>query len=157
MRKLICTFLALIFTTSVVIPSTAKAEIPAKAKAFMMVSAYGAAGGALLGAASMAFGGKPRAIAQGASLGLYAGILFGTYVLVSHHNRRYGGYDDYDSPYGSSRDIYGNDYQEDAGGSSGSSDGRGGFFDRFQSIEGKFQKKGGSMPPFQVNFFNYSF
>ena len=157
MRKYLSTFLVVLFTISLVAPTPARAEIPAKAKAFLMISTYGAAGGALLGAASLAFGGKPRSIAQGASLGLYAGIIFGTYVLVSHHNKRYGSYDDYDSPYTESRDVYGNDYQEDQGGSSESSGGRGGFFDRHQAIEGKFQKKGGSMPPFQVNFFSYSF
>src|SRR3989338_6590466 len=54
------------------------------AKAMIAVSAYGATGGALLGFASMAFGAPSRTIAKGASLGLYAGILFGVYILASH-------------------------------------------------------------------------
>ena len=71
--------------TSIPTPNRAQAEIPPKAKAFLVVTGYGTVGGALLGFASMAFGTNSRAIAQGASLGLYAGIIFGTYVLVSHH------------------------------------------------------------------------
>ena len=72
--------------------------IPPKAKAFLTVAGYGAGGGALLGLASMAFGTSPRAIAQGASLGLYAGLIFGTYVIVSHHQEA-AGYTDPNSPY----------------------------------------------------------
>ena len=45
---------------------------------------YGTVGGALLGTASLAFGTSGRSIAKGASLGLYAGLLFGGYVVVSH-------------------------------------------------------------------------
>lgn len=45
---------------------------------------YGTVGGALLGTASLAFGAKSRAVAVGASLGLYTGLLFGSYVVVSH-------------------------------------------------------------------------
>lgn len=59
-----------------------------RVKALGTMALYGTAGGALLGAASMAFGTSGRAIAQGASLGLYAGIIFGTYVVVSHSMRK---------------------------------------------------------------------
>lgn len=62
-----------------------------KTKAFLIVCGYGTVGGGLLGLASMAFGAKSKAIAQGASLGLYSGILFGAYILMTH-----------DDPYGSS-------------------------------------------------------
>ena len=55
-----------------------------KGKAFMIICTYGTVGGALLGFATMAFGTNSRAIAQGASLGLYAGIAFGSYVVSSH-------------------------------------------------------------------------
>lgn len=147
-------------------PNEARAEIPVKAKAFMTIAGYGAAGGALLGAASMAFGTNSRAIAQGASLGLYAGILFGAYVLISHHNKRYGSYDDNSSPYRESSDVYGDEYESDGGGSS-SSDSGGGFFDRFQVMQEQVQgqaftfdsqkRKGGQVPPIQVNFLNLSF
>ena len=62
----------------------ASASSQAKAKAMISMAAYGTAGGALLGFASMAFGTKPINIARGASLGLYAGILFGAYVVLSY-------------------------------------------------------------------------
>lgn len=55
-----------------------------KAKVLVSTSVYGAAGGALLGFASMAFGTNSRSIAKGASLGLYAGMIFGVYVVASH-------------------------------------------------------------------------
>ena len=74
--------LTVIFTFSVSMPR-AEAMSP-KGKAFMMMCAYGTVGGALLGFASMAFGTNTRAIAQGASLGLYAGIIFGSYVILTH-------------------------------------------------------------------------
>ncbi len=53
-------------------------------KAFLIICGYGTVGGALLGVASMAFGGKAINIAKGASVGLYSGILFGAYVIYSH-------------------------------------------------------------------------
>jgi hypothetical protein len=157
MRKLVSTSL-LIFLVSLFLSPRVQAEIPVKAKAFLTVAAYGAAGGALLGAASLAFGGSTRAIAQGASLGLYAGLLFGTYVLVSHHNKRYGNYDDNNSPYHESRDVYGDDYDSSQGGSSDSGKTRGGFFDRFESVNQKlYYKRGGVVPPLYMNLFNLSF
>lgn len=137
----------------------ARAEVPVKARAFLTIAGYGAGAGALLGAASMAFGNSSRAIAQGASLGLYAGILFGTYVLVSHHQKRYGSYDDNSSPYQDSNDIYGDDYKNDEGGSNTEEDdGRSGFFDRHQVMQQKFQqKKGGNIPPISLNLLQYNF
>jgi hypothetical protein len=152
--------LALILSLSVLMPGKTQAavEVPVKAKAFLTVSAYGAAGGALLGAASMAFGGNTRSIAQGASLGLYAGILFGTYVLISHHNKRLGDYDDKASPYKDENGVYGDDYNNEEGGSSDGESGSGSFFNRLDTVQQKFgQKKGSNLPPFKVNFFNYQF
>lgn len=72
-----------------------------KVKAFLVVSGYGAAGGALLGLASMAFGSSGRAIAQGASLGLYAGMIFGAYILMTHgeYNNNYQPYDEFQRDY----------------------------------------------------------
>lgn len=124
----------------------------------LTIVGYGTAGGALLGAASMAFGTSTRAVAQGASLGLYAGIIFGTYVLVSHHNKRYGSYEDANSPYQDSRDIYGDEYNSDQGGGA-DGDAPGGFFDRFQSMQEKFNHKASSqgVPPIYVNLLNYHF
>ena len=157
MRKFIAIFLVLLMTSSLVTVNEARAEIPVKAKAFLTIMGYGTAGGAILGAASMAFGNSSRAIAQGASLGLYAGILFGTYVLVSHHQKRYGSYDDNSSPYKDSNDIYGDDYQSEDGGSADGQSG-GGFFDRYEVIQEKFQaKEGGKLPPIHVNLLQYNF
>lgn len=133
----------------------------------MTIVGYGTGGGALLGAASLAFGTSTRAIAQGASLGLYAGILFGGYVLVSHHQKRYGSYDDNSSPYQESNDIYSDEYSEDGAGGDGEEKTRGGFFDRFQTLQEKFhgqaytfdsdKKRGSKLPPLSVNIIQYNF
>lgn len=155
MKKFFCTFLVVLFTLVMVKPNEARAEMPVKAKAFLTICGYGAAGGALLGAASTAFGTSTRAIAQGASLGLYAGIIFGTYVLVSHHNKRYGSYDDNSSPYSQSNDIYGDEYQGDGGGGESGEEQKGGFFDRFQKLQ---EKTGGNtIPPIHMNILQYNF
>lgn len=80
MKKLV---LILLVSFTLVNPQKAYSLDP-KTKAFLVVTAYGTVGGALLGFASMAFGSDSRAIAQGASLGLYAGILFGAYILATY-------------------------------------------------------------------------
>lgn len=155
--------LLILFSFVLLKPETSQAQVPPKVKAFLTICGYGAGGGAILGAASTAFGTNARAIPQGASLGLYAGILFGTYVLVSHHQRRYGNYDDNSSPYQQSNDIYGDEYQEDEGGPGEGGDGQSGFFNRFQVIQTKLsgmagEKKGGTLvPPIQMNIFRYEF
>ena len=51
----------------------------------LTVTGYGAGAGALVGLASLAFGSEIKAVAQGASLGLYLGLLFGSYIVISHH------------------------------------------------------------------------
>ena len=56
-----------------------------KMKAFLLMTTYGTVGGFLLGSASLAFDTPGRAPFVGASLGLYAGLAFGSYVLVSHY------------------------------------------------------------------------
>ena len=150
--KKISIILSIFLIFVLVRPERARAEIPVKARAILTMAGYGAGGGALLGMASMAFGNTPRAIAQGASLGLYAGLLFGTYVLVSHHNRQYGNYDDGSSPYKESTDIYGDGYESEEGGSSESSEG-GGFFNRFQ----KLQEKSQNQVPIYINLVNLQF
>ncbi len=161
MRKFAITFLALVFTLTFLAPKNAQAEIPAKARVFLTAVGYGTASGAILGASSMAFGNSTRAVAQGASLGLYAGILFGTYVIVSHNQRRQGKYEDNaDSPYQDTRDIYGDEYNSEDGGASEGDESRGGFFDRIQTMQVKFQsqnKRGGQMPPLYLNLINYQF
>ncbi len=54
------------------------------------MAGYGVVGGALLGTASMAFGSGGRSIAKGASLGLYAGILFGGYIILNYEMKKRG-------------------------------------------------------------------
>lgn len=165
MRKNFSTLFIAFLTFFLINTKEAKAQIPPKAKAFITICAYGAGGGAMLGMASMAFGMSSRAIAQGASLGLYAGIFFGTYVLVSHHQKRYGQYDDKSSPYQDSTDVYGDEYQSDEGGS-GDGEAQGGFFDRFQVLQEKLRvesfslgqkRRGSTMPPLQINLIQYNF
>jgi hypothetical protein len=157
----ICTF-----SLSVSFGPRAHAQMGPKPRAFLTIAGYGAAGGALLGAASMAFGSDGSAIPKGASLGLYAGLLFATYILVSHHQKRYGPYDDQSSPYQDSSDIYGDDYQNDEGGSGEGADEQGGFFDRFRPIQEKFlaqslslgaKDKGVQIPPLSVNVLQFNF
>lgn len=169
MRKSFSLFLALFLTLAVVSPQKAQAEVPVKAKAFLTIAGYGAAGGALLGLATMAFGSNSSAVAKGASLGLYAGLLFGAYVLVAHHQRQTGAYDDNSSPYQESSDVYGDEYNSEEGGSSDSegSQKSGGFFDRFQIMQEHMynqsftfdsqKRKGASLPPIQMNIIQYNF
>ena len=83
MKKLLIS-LALLFCF--ITPTQKAHALDPKAKAFMVMTAYGTVGGALLGFATLAFGSNSRAIAQGASLGLYAGIAFGAYVIHSHQS-----------------------------------------------------------------------
>lgn len=62
--------------------STAKAD---SGREFLMSAAYGTLAGTIVGAATLAFSDKPgdnlNKVARGASLGLYAGILLGLYVV----------------------------------------------------------------------------
>ncbi len=78
LRVLIASFIIV----SLAFPSKAKAE---PLKELIMSSAYGVLAGTLVGAATLAFTERPgdnlRNIARGASLGLYAGILLGLYVI----------------------------------------------------------------------------
>lgn len=167
MRKFISLFLALFITLAVIKPQSAQAEIPVKAKAVLTMAGYGVASGALLGFASMAFGNSSRAVAQGASIGLYAGLLFGAYILVSHHQKQFGSYDDNSSPYQESTDIYGDEYNSEEGGGTDDRSKRGGFFDRFQVMQEHMQNqsftfdsvknKSGNIPPIQMNIFQYNF
>lgn len=54
------------------------------------MASYGVVGGALLGTAALAFGSGGRSIAKGASLGLYAGLIFGGYVIMSYEMKKRG-------------------------------------------------------------------
>lgn len=158
MKTIFSAFL-IVLTFSLLSPNKAQAQIPVKAKAFLTIVGYGTAGGAILGAASMAFGTSTRAVAQGASLGLYAGIIFGTYVLVSHAQSRQGSYSDDSSPYKESSDIYGDEYNSEEGGENRDEKPRQGFFNRIEDVNTKFapKEKGGNFPPLYLNLFQYNF
>ncbi|MBH49065.1 MAG: hypothetical protein CME71_12930 [Halobacteriovorax sp.] len=86
-HSFIC-LLAIFALTSVIFSGQAQAQVDTRVKALGTMAMYGTVGGALLGTASLAFGTSGRAPAVGASLGLYAGILFGTYVVASHYYKR---------------------------------------------------------------------
>ena len=60
------------------------AKMDPRVKALGTMALYGTVGGALLGTASLAFDSNGRSVAKGASLGLYTGIIFGSYVVISH-------------------------------------------------------------------------
>ena len=60
-----------------------------KAKTIGLNAVYGSVGGALLGVSSLAFGAKGRVVAKGASLGLYLGLAFGVYVVMTHGQGMY--------------------------------------------------------------------
>ena len=157
--------LSLSLLTLIFAPLESRAQMDPKAKALLTVSAYGTAGGALLGVASMAFGTSSRVIARGASLGLYAGLLFGTYVIVSHHQKTNRGSYDRSTPY-DANEGYEGDYGEEGGSDSTG----GGFFDssfraiklqttlasaeQYRSLE---TKKGSQMPPLTMNLLSISF
>ncbi len=91
MRSLILNhILALSFLFVLVAPIDARAEMDPRAKALASMSLYGVIGGTLLGVAVQAFDVSDslgRSMAKGASLGLYTGILFGSYVVLSHYYR----------------------------------------------------------------------
>ncbi len=94
-KNILRTIIFVVLTVSFIAvkPQVTQAKsFPPEAKMMLTMSAYGAAGGALLGFATMAFGTEPISIARGASLGLYAGILFGTYVIASRYYRKHSYY-----------------------------------------------------------------
>lgn len=110
------------------------------------MAGYGVVGGALLGTATLAFGSSSRSIAKGASLGLYAGLIFGGYVILSYEMKKRG---------------YGGDPKEDYYPDSSSP-----YEDRRTSLDlesyhlaGLEKKKDPLMDPlaFSFNFFNYQF
>jgi hypothetical protein len=78
-------------------PRAAVAQTPPAnngTREFMLSATYGALAGALVGGASLAFSEHPgdnlNKVARGASIGLYAGILLGLYVIYGGSNGRAG-------------------------------------------------------------------
>lgn len=81
-RKVIVLSMVLGLVFPGLFPRRAQAE---PMRDFIMSCSYGVLAGTLVGAATLAFSDKPgdnlNKIARGASFGLYAGILLGTYVV----------------------------------------------------------------------------
>lgn len=81
-RKVIVLSMVLGLVFPGLFPGRAQAE---PMRDFIMSCSYGVLAGTLVGAATLAFSDKPgdnlNKIARGASFGLYAGILLGTYVV----------------------------------------------------------------------------
>jgi hypothetical protein len=79
MKRILVAVLVLSFASS-----AARAEL---SREFLMSCIYGTLAGTIVGAASLATADKPseklQRIARGASLGLYAGILLGLYVVYA--------------------------------------------------------------------------
>jgi hypothetical protein len=86
MKKTLISF----FLCSTLLFSSSSFAIDPKLKILGMMSGYGIVGGALLGTASLAFGANGRAVSRGASLGLYGGLLFGAYVILSYEVKKRG-------------------------------------------------------------------
>lgn len=120
-----------------------------KARVMFSTGAYGLIGGALLGASTLAFGTSGRAVAQGASIGLWVGMLFGGYVILSHSMAKrkgqstdvpYGGEDPYADPYA---DPYGSGSMNPDGAQAPEVDGAGNPLERWNpySAMREFQKE----------------
>lgn len=76
---------ALLFSTQGVMAQTSTYQASNPQSEFLMSCTYGVLAGTLIGAASLAFVDRPSEnldhVARGASIGLYAGILLGLYVI----------------------------------------------------------------------------
>ena len=88
MMRNIKTYIVSILLLCSTLSASSALALDGKTKALGAMALYGTAGGALLGTASMAFGTSERSIAVGASLGLYAGLIFGSYIVLTHAAKR---------------------------------------------------------------------
>tara|TARA_R110002072_G_scaffold64203_11_gene160055 strand:- start:40370 stop:40861 length:492 start_codon:yes stop_codon:yes gene_type:complete len=84
MKKLVSLMIMISISMISINTNAQEKGLDPRIKAIGTMALYGTVGGTLLGAASLAFGTGGRSVAKGASLGLYAGLLFGGYVVVSH-------------------------------------------------------------------------
>jgi hypothetical protein len=143
MKKII---ISLFLVCSISLNQTAQAA-DSKLVVLTTMAGYGVVGGALLGTATMAFGTSGRAIAKGASLGLYAGLIFGGYVILSYELKKRGFNGE------NSRDDYypdGNSQYEDRRSSL--------YLDSYYLVSQE-NKKDPKMDPLSIsyNFLNYQF
>src|SRR5665213_2784626 len=74
-----------VFVLSLILLMSLQARAENETREFVMSCTYGVMAGTLVGAASLAFTSQPsdnlNRVARGASIGLYAGILLGLYVV----------------------------------------------------------------------------
>ncbi len=87
MKKII---IASVVCFTLLFSSASMAAVDPKLKMVATMAGYGVVGGALLGTASLAFGAGGRSIAKGASLGLYAGLIFGGYIIFNYEMKKRG-------------------------------------------------------------------
>ena len=161
MRKV---FAVVLISMTIMAPIQRAHALDPKSKAFAIICGYGTIGGALLGFASMAFGSNSRAIAQGASLGLYSGIIFGSYIIASHRTASQGGGYEENSYAPPAPDAY--PPTDSFGQPVPQQEEPGGFFDgpqRYHQLQGetyrsfKTKKRRFSSPPIYLNLVNYNF
>lgn len=138
--------IALTVSFTLLFSQASHAAIDPRMKMMATMAGYGVVGGALLGTATLAFGAEGRAVAKGASLGLYAGLLFGTYILVNYEMKKRG--------YGQeqNKDYYpegSSEYEEERSYLPALED--------YQLAQFDKKKDPNSDPLFFVNFVNYSF
>ena len=87
MKKLI---IACTVSFTLLFSSLSYAGLDPKLRMVATMAGYGTVGGALLGTAALAFGAGGRSIAKGASIGLYAGIVFGSYIILNYEMKKRG-------------------------------------------------------------------
>ena len=69
--------------------ANSRTQFDPRIKVISVVTVYSIVGGTLLGLAAINFGASRRAPFIGASLGLYGGLVFGSYLVIGHMYKRY--------------------------------------------------------------------
>lgn len=93
MRKFLFSLVFLFASSLQAAPINSELALSPQLKSVTSLALYGAVGGALLGTASLAFDAEGRWVAKGASLGLYAGLGFGVFIVLSYALGKDGGYE----------------------------------------------------------------
>ena len=88
MQKMLVKLVLILSLSCTFLYSEKSQAMDAKGGAILLMAGYGTIGGALLGTASLAFGSEGRTVAKGASIGLYCGLIFGGYIVLSHQLRQ---------------------------------------------------------------------
>lgn len=145
----------------ITVPSNLRAELDSRVKAVLMMAGYGTVGGGLLGISSaLAFETGWRSPFIGMSLGLYAGLLFGGYVVAGHAMK---------SRNWNSEEAEDEYYPSGGGSTDGSGAAGAGYYQRMDPTMGTRScmafnhdcfarsKPKATMPPVYLNFFTYRF